>query len=101
MPKRRKVSLSDDALADLEGIGDHIATDSPKRARSFVRELRSACLALAEMSERFAPVEGGDGMRRRPYGSYGIFYDVEQDRVFVLRILNAARDTESALRLED
>jgi toxin ParE1/3/4 len=96
MPRKRKVSLSDDALADLEEIADHIAHDSPKRARTFVRELRTACLALAEMSERFAMV-GGLEMRRRPYGNYGIYYEVDGNRVFVLRILNAAREVDDII----
>ena len=34
-----KVVLTDEALRDLESIGDYIARDDPDRARTFVAEL--------------------------------------------------------------
>lgn len=96
MKKKRPVKLNADARADLREIGDFIAEENPRRARSFVRELRLACHELADMSERFAFVglREGDILRRRPYGSYAIFYDVQDDHVRVLRIVNASRDIE-------
>jgi toxin ParE1/3/4 len=48
-----KVVITDDALNDLEQIGDHIARDHPERARSFVAELVAEAQNLAEMPERF------------------------------------------------
>ena len=96
MPKRKRVKLSDDAPADIESIGDYIATDSPRRARSYVRELRKACAELADMPERFAAA-GESGLRRRPYGSYSIYYDVTDEHIFVLRVVSAARDVGDPL----
>ena len=43
-----KVVLSDEALADLESIGDYIARDTPGRARSFVQELIATANQLAD-----------------------------------------------------
>jgi len=34
------------ARAELETIGDYIARDNPRRAVSFVRELRDKCLGM-------------------------------------------------------
>lgn len=50
------VHLTAEAEFDLETIGDFIARDNPKRALSFLRELRWKCLALADMPERFPVV---------------------------------------------
>ncbi|WP_348628330.1 type II toxin-antitoxin system RelE/ParE family toxin [Mesorhizobium sp. WSM4313] len=38
--------FADQAEGDLEAIGDHIASDNPFRAMTFVRELRNACIEL-------------------------------------------------------
>lgn len=94
MKKKRPVRLNDDARDDLRQIGDFIAKENPRRAKSFVLELRRACHELADMSERFALVgmRGGDILRRRPHGNYAIFYDVMDDHVRVLRIVSASRD---------
>lgn len=42
------VHLTAEAESDLEQIGDYMAQDNPKRALSFVLELRDKCLSLAE-----------------------------------------------------
>lgn len=57
--------------------------------------LRSDCLGLAEMPNRFRQV-GGTALRRRPSGNYLIFYSVG-DRVEIVRILHGARDWISLL----
>jgi toxin ParE1/3/4 len=40
----------------LEQIGDHIATDNPLRAITFVRELREKCEAPADVPRGYALV---------------------------------------------
>lgn len=35
------------AIADLEGIGDYIARDNPRRAASYVADLRHQCVKIA------------------------------------------------------
>jgi plasmid stabilization system protein ParE len=37
------------AEAELEAIGDYIARDNPRRALSFVLEMRDRCMSLADM----------------------------------------------------
>ena len=87
------------AVADLEAIADHIATDSPMRATTFVRELRGACAELRTMPERYPLVQGhqSSSIRRRVYGSYLIFFRVGSNAVEVLHILHGAMDHERIL----
>jgi toxin ParE1/3/4 len=47
------VRFTDAADHDLEALGDYIAQNNPKRALSFVRELREDCLALADFPNAF------------------------------------------------
>ena len=89
-----KVVLTDEALADLAVIGDHIAIDNPGLALTFVRELRQAARQLGDMPFAFPIVPRYEraGLRRRVHGSYLIFYAVEPTRVTVIHILHGARD---------
>ncbi|WP_199556383.1 type II toxin-antitoxin system RelE/ParE family toxin [Sandaracinobacteroides hominis] len=88
------VHLSAEAEYDLETIGDYIARDNPARALGFLQELRSKCLGLADMPERFplVPRFEAAGVRRRVHGDYLIFYRVEAEKVVVLHILHGAQD---------
>ena len=80
------------AEGDLEAIGDYIARDNPARALSFIRELRDACLGLADFPERFplVPRYEAEGVRHRVH--YLIFYRVSGEAVDVLHILHGATD---------
>ena len=93
------VHLAKEAEEDLERIADYIALDSPARALSFVQELRTKCLALADMPERFPLVsryEASD-VRRRGHGNYLIFYRVEPEKVVVVHVLHGAQDYTAIL----
>ncbi len=46
-----KVAFSPKAENDLESIADTIATDNPRRAISFIREIRDHCHALSSAPE--------------------------------------------------
>ncbi|HEU5019159.1 MAG TPA: type II toxin-antitoxin system RelE/ParE family toxin [Pseudolabrys sp.] len=93
------VHLSAEAERDLEVIGDYIASDNPARALSFLQELRSKCLGLADVPERFPPVPRYEatGVRRRGHGDYLIFYRVEAEKVIILHILHGARNYNTIL----
>jgi toxin ParE1/3/4 len=93
-----KVRLTREAQADLERVGDYIAQDNPKRALTFLAELREACLSLADAPLAFPLVPRYEqfGVRRRVHGNYLIFYVVEAD-VVVLHVLHGAMDYESLL----
>ena len=88
------VHISAEAEHDLEAIGDHIAQDNPRRAITFILELRSKCLDLADLSESFPLVPRYEvhGVRRRMHESYLIFYRVEPERLVVIHVLHGSRD---------
>lgn len=89
-----RVVFTEPAGNDLEAIGDWIAKDNPLRAASFVRELRDACLEIGPRPTAYQFVEHrhSDGIRRKVYGNYLIFYRVVGDAVEVLHVLHGARD---------
>jgi toxin ParE1/3/4 len=84
------------AEADLEAIGDYIANDNPRRALSFVRELRDRCRAIVG-HPRAAPLrpELGRGVRMVVFGDYLIFYRHSRGRVIIERVLHGARQIQS------
>ena len=94
-----KVVFSRKAEIGLAAIGDYIAKDNPRRAASFVRELREAARALVERPSAFALTPGFEavGLRRRPYRDDLIFYVAETDRVVIVHIAHGARDYEADL----
>jgi toxin ParE1/3/4 len=94
-----KIIYSTAALADLSNVGGWIAQDNPVRAHSFVDELMKACEGLATMPLRFQLVAGHEesAVRRRPYGSYSIFYSGGDNAVEIIRVLHGARDYERIL----
>ena len=87
------------AEADLENIADHIAAESPRRALSFISELRSAVLSLATFPNAYPLVPRFErhGVRRKSYGDYLIFYTVELNRLVILHILHGTQDYELIL----
>ncbi|HEY9279995.1 MAG TPA: type II toxin-antitoxin system RelE/ParE family toxin [Eoetvoesiella sp.] len=93
------VHITGEAEHELERIGDYIAQDSPKRALTFVRELREQCLSLTNMPLAFPLVPRYEvyGIRRRAHGNYLIFYRVEADRVVVLHVLHGVMDYAAIL----
>jgi toxin ParE1/3/4 len=80
------------AEADLEAIGDYIARDNPRRALTFVGELRRRCEQLAHMP-RAAPLrpELGAGVRVVTLGRYLICYSERGDDIVIERIVHGAR----------
>jgi toxin ParE1/3/4 len=87
------------AEADLEAIGDYIARDNPRRALSFIREVRQRCERIAEMP-RAAPLrpELGAGVRVVTFGHYLICYAESDDQVVIERIVHGARRLRNLFR---
>lgn len=96
------VRLTPLAEAELEDIADYIAHDNPRRALSFVQDLRDRCLSLADMPLAFplVPRYEDRGIRHRVHGNYQIFYRVVGDppaRIDVLHVLHSARNYAALL----
>lgn len=81
------------AEQDLEDIADYIAADNPRRAVSFVRELRERCFALGTLpaSARPFPALAPDA-HILPYPNYVILYRNLLRQVSIERIVHGARD---------
>ena len=88
------LELSDEAEQDLEQIADYIARDNPRRALSFILELRGRCEELLDTPNGFAIVPRYEryDIRRRVHGNYLIFYRVETAKVVIVHILHGATD---------
>lgn len=84
------------AERDLESIGDYIAQDNPRRALTFLRELRVQChkILLAPQGCRLRP-ELGEGIRSCAHGNYVIFFTESDRSVTVIRVLHGAMDIET------
>jgi toxin ParE1/3/4 len=96
------VVITEEAEADLESIGDHIAVDNPYRAVTFVQELREKCAALAHAPRAYPLVARHEhaGVRRRAYGNYLIFYRIGTGIIEVVHVLHGAQDYGTILSLE-
>lgn len=88
------------AKSDLEMIGDYIALDNPKRAVTFIQEIRQSCTNIMNTPFGYplAPEYGKD-IRRLPHGNYLILYRVSGDDVVIIHIVHAARQIR-ALRTD-
>lgn len=93
-----RVHLTEQAYADLVGIGEWIERDSPIRASTFVDELFDACMQLGDMPKAFPLIaeKPRSGIRKRVYGDYLIFYLIEES-VKVLHVTHGARDYKRVL----
>ncbi len=88
------VRITVEAARDLEQIGDYIARDNPRRAITFIQELRAKCLDLAYTPQGFPLTPGYEerGVRRRVHGNYLIFYRVEAESIVILHVMHGAMD---------
>ena len=95
-----RVTLSGDSEKDLLDIALEIARDSPRPARSYIAEIRAACLSLAHHPERFPVViDDPEPLRRIVHGSHLIFYAIRHDHIRISRIIHSARLTDPSMFL--
>jgi toxin ParE1/3/4 len=84
------------AETDLEAIGDYIARDNPRRAASFVCELRGQCRKITEAPKAYRPrPELGKGLRLCAHGNYLVLFCEELGLVRIVRVLHGAMDIEA------
>jgi plasmid stabilization system protein ParE len=94
-----RVLFSEEAEPGLEAIGGYIAKDNPRRAISFLREVREAALSLIDhpQAHPLIPRYEDYGHRRKPNRAYLIIYTVKPDYVIVDAILHGSQDYEALL----
>lgn len=86
--------LSPRAHLDLDEIADHIGSDNPLRAISFVDELTAKFERIAEHPESYAKrPELPAHCRVAVHGNYRIIYKIEPPSPVILRVFHAARNT--------
>ncbi|MDO9204353.1 MAG: type II toxin-antitoxin system RelE/ParE family toxin [Methylotenera sp.] len=90
------------ARDDLLQILQFIALDNPKRAQSFVAELRQQCQSLAQFPNMgVAKPEYADGIRMLAYQRYLIFFSVQESKsVLIERVLHSARNISDILLIK-
>ena len=87
------VYFSPEATADLEEIALYIATDSPRRAITFIDELQRRAIDTLSVHPLSGPVYKGE-TRYLSLGRYVVLYEVDEERavVNVLHIAGAGAD---------
>ena len=92
------ISLTPQAVQDLDDIWDYIAEDSPDRATAFLQSIEEKILNLAETPHigRARP-ELLSLLRSFPIGKYVIFYQPIDNGIEVVRVLHGSRDINDIL----
>jgi toxin ParE1/3/4 len=86
------------ARDDLLAISAFIARDNPKRAQTFVAELRKQCELITEFPNMgVAKPEYADDIRMLAYQRYLIFFSLKDGTVLIERVLHSARNVGEVL----
>ena len=86
------------AEIDLEEIGDYIALDNPRRAVTFIREMRLRCEKIADGPHHYVVrPDLGDTIRICAHGNYLIVFEQSDDDALILRVLHGARNVPGVL----
>lgn len=87
------------ALADLDDIFDFIAADNPRRARTYIEDIRKACRDLCH-----SPLIGIERADLRPrlrvlplWRRVIVAYELPPGELLVLRIFTGGRDYETIM----
>jgi toxin ParE1/3/4 len=97
-----RIEVSSLVEGDLDAIADYIAQDNPRRALSFIREIREQILALGHRPLRFRlRTELEEDVRVALVGHYGILFRIREDAVRVERVVYVAHDLLALFREEE
>lgn len=98
-----QIRITDLAEKDLENTGDHIAYElkNPSAAKSTILGIRNKINSLANFPERNELDEDEMlaelGVRKDYYRNYKIYYIVERDTIYIIRILHMLVDSKAWL----
>ena len=102
--KRHIVEITDEALADMEQLYNHIAyvLQAPENAMGQYNRIADEILKLDILPERFrimdSEPEHSRELRRMPVDNYSVFYVIRENRVIVTDVLYSASDIEKRLK---
>lgn len=104
--KQYTVEITDEALADMEQIYNHIAYVllAPENAMGQYNRIADEILKLDVFPERVrimdSEPEHSKGIHRMLVDNYSVFYVIKDDRVIVTDVLYSASDIENRLKGE-
>lgn len=90
------------AMDDLDGIFDYIAPENPRRAVSFIEDIRNRCRTLCEHPE-LGPARSDikPGLRIYPMlGRIVVCYRITEEAIVIVRIFSGGQDYETIMRDE-
>jgi toxin ParE1/3/4 len=91
-----RLAYTPQSRGDLNDIGLYIAKDNPRRAVSYVRELRAQCRKITQAPQAYRPrTELGKGMRSCTHGNYVVLFYEEPGLVRIIRVLHGAMDIKA------
>ena len=102
--KHYTVEITNEALADMEQLYNHIAyvLQAPENAMDQYNRIADAILTLDTMAERIRIMESeperSKEMRRLLVDNYSVFFVIQGDKVIVTDELYSASDIESRLK---
>lgn len=93
MARKHKLLWSGPALDDLREIRNYVSRDKPEAAKRLAKAIRQKVLRLKEhpLSGRVVPELPGLGYREVIVASYRIVYEVQKNRVIILRVWHERR----------
>ena len=101
--RQYQIRITELAEEDLENAGDYIAYDlkNPSAAENTVSGIRTKINALVNFPERNELDEdellAGLGVRKDYYRNYKIYYVIEEDVIYIVRILHMLVDSKAWL----
>lgn len=97
-----KVVITATAERDLEDIGDYIAKDNPRKAAETVLGIVRKVEQLDTFPERHQVQEHlPDAHRFLIVGNYVAVYRVDEEHVYIIRVVQGSRDMTELLRGHD
>ena len=97
-----KVVITATAEQDLEAIGDYIAEDNPRKAAETVLRIIQKIERLDSFPERHQVQQHLPGAHRFfIVGNYLAVYRIDEEYVYIVRVVQGARDMTELLRGDD
>jgi plasmid stabilization system protein ParE len=101
VPKRFRLEVSAPAGRDIGDFHDYIARDKPRAAANWARQLRRRISSLRTFPLRHEIIPEAEELNRRYrhllFGNYRVIYQVEGDRVVILRVIHSARHLDESM----
>lgn len=101
--RQYRIRITELAEEDLEDAGDYIAYElkNPSAAENIVSGIRAKIHSLVDFPERNEldedKVLAGLGVRKEYYRNYKIYYIIEEDIIYIVRILHMLVDSKAWL----